>query len=257
MLDAAVKFKKAFDRMEHFGDEYLNYFINGDEDDTYPPTDDDWKNTAVFVNILKTFYNATLNLSDSMHVTADSHVHDLYDIRSKLVKLISSEDLPLKRMATNMKTKSDKYWGNVENMNKLIFIAVVLDPHSKLKYLSFMFSWNYEPEVAKRLVQGIKDALMRIYEFYDKDYKVESQKTNSSTCTSQSESMTNSELLFLQSLEEENSLRFQSEVDQYLNEPIDSAIMENTKDFDILLWWRSNAGRFKVPSQIARDVLAM
>ena len=48
-----------------------------------------------------------------------------------------------------MKVKYDKYWGSLGRINKLIFIAVVFDPHYKLDYLSFCFSNIYEDVMAK------------------------------------------------------------------------------------------------------------
>ena len=38
-------------------------------------------------------------------------------------------------MAIKMKKKFDKYWGKVESMNMMMFIAIVLDPRFKFKYV--------------------------------------------------------------------------------------------------------------------------
>ena len=65
-----------------------------------------------------------------------------------------------------MKVKYDKYWGSVERINKLIFIAVVLDPLYKLDYISFCFSNIYEDAMAKVMVDGIKNYFIRLYAYY-------------------------------------------------------------------------------------------
>ncbi|CAI8591244.1 unnamed protein product [Vicia faba] len=48
-------------------------------------------------------------------------------------------------MAENMKVKYDKYWGDVEKMNKLIFLVVVLDPRHKMQFVrNFLGKGQYE-----------------------------------------------------------------------------------------------------------------
>ena len=51
-------------------------------------------------------------------------------------------------MAMDMKKKYDKYWGMVENMNPLLFIANVLDPRYKLAYVMWSFEEIYGEDVA-------------------------------------------------------------------------------------------------------------
>ena len=41
----------------------------------------------------------------------------------------------MRLMRNNMKTKFDKYWGDPEKMNHLIFIANILDPIEKIEYM--------------------------------------------------------------------------------------------------------------------------
>jgi hypothetical protein len=44
----------------------------------------------------------------------------------------------LKRiLAEGMKMKYEKYWGNIEKMNLLLFVVVVLDPRYKMKYIIY------------------------------------------------------------------------------------------------------------------------
>ena len=84
-----------------------------------------------------------------------------------------------------MKIKYDKYWGLVERINKLIFIAVVLDSRYKLDYISFCFSNIYDTMVIL-MVDGIKNYLTRLcdyFKFYDNaqgHHQYESRLTPSS-----------------------------------------------------------------------------
>ncbi|KAE8812167.1 zinc finger BED domain-containing protein RICESLEEPER 2-like [Hordeum vulgare] len=45
--------------------------------------------------------------------------------------VICGDDEIFKCMATKMKEKYDKYWGDPEKMNKYIFIVAILDPRTK------------------------------------------------------------------------------------------------------------------------------
>ena len=38
-----------------------------------------------------------------------------------------------------MRQKYDKYWGNVDNINYLMYFGVILDPH----YLLELVTWNF------------------------------------------------------------------------------------------------------------------
>jgi hypothetical protein len=48
-----------------------------------------------------------------------------------------SDDDMLSAMAFRMKLKFDKYWGDLEKINPLLFIAIVLDTRYKMKVLEF------------------------------------------------------------------------------------------------------------------------
>ena len=39
----------------------------------------------------------------------------------------------LRKMADYMKKKFEKYWGNFDNMNHLLYVGLVLDPQYKLR----------------------------------------------------------------------------------------------------------------------------
>lgn len=43
-----------------------------------------------------------------------------------------------------MKKKFDKYWGNFDNTNLLLYVAVVLDPRYKLGYITYCLGCFYD-----------------------------------------------------------------------------------------------------------------
>ncbi|XP_016652618.1 PREDICTED: zinc finger BED domain-containing protein RICESLEEPER 2-like [Prunus mume] len=144
MLDAALKFRKAFDRMGDDPDSsYLMYFKEDEGDDERieviegsgkgkgksksnkrvgPPNDEDWEKAVTFVMFLKTFYDVTLKISASLHPSSHSTFHDLLAIDGEIRELYrydatipieerTAMDTLLNDMAASMKKKYDKYWG--------------------------------------------------------------------------------------------------------------------------------------------------
>uniref|UniRef100_A0A803LIG0 hAT-like transposase RNase-H fold domain-containing protein n=1 Tax=Chenopodium quinoa TaxID=63459 RepID=A0A803LIG0_CHEQI len=60
----------------------------------------------------------------------------------------------------------NKYWGDPEKMNMLIFIVVVLDPRYKLDYVEWMLIEIYDSKHAFVLVNNLKESLNALYEEY-------------------------------------------------------------------------------------------
>ena len=52
-------------------------------------------------------------------------------------------------MAKKMHEKYDKYWGSLEKMNMLLYVAVVLDPQNKLEFVNYCFNRMYVSEEAE------------------------------------------------------------------------------------------------------------
>jgi len=73
----------------------------------------------------------------------------------------------------NMMLKFEKYWGCEVNPNFLLYVANVLDPRFKLKYVKFCFGELYDYDKAQLLTNKVKDTLVSLYEFYLKIDEVE------------------------------------------------------------------------------------
>ena len=48
----------------------------------------------------------------------------------------------------------------------MLYVAVVLDPHFKLKYMRFCFGRLYDVEEAGNFTMKVKDTLLRLFENY-------------------------------------------------------------------------------------------
>ncbi|KAL5824459.1 hypothetical protein ACOSQ3_020522 [Xanthoceras sorbifolium] len=76
-------------------------------------------------------------------------------------------NLLVRNMASNMKTKFEKYWGSIETTDKLLLIMVVLDPRYKLQYVYYFFKVLYGTVSVKSMTASIKDALVELYDCYN------------------------------------------------------------------------------------------
>ena len=79
----------------------------------------------------------TERISGSLYVTSNSMFSEISDLLCNINDWRLSDDLYVRNMGATMKQKFDKYWGDPDKMNNLIFIASVLDPREKVEYLSF------------------------------------------------------------------------------------------------------------------------
>ncbi|XP_019171373.1 PREDICTED: zinc finger BED domain-containing protein RICESLEEPER 2-like [Ipomoea nil] len=88
----------------------------------------------VLVQLLKCFYDMTIRISGSLYVTSNTfftEISDMYCILKGMVEVGG----PVGVVGKNMKAKFEKYWGDVEKMNLMIFFANILGPRDKLEYM--------------------------------------------------------------------------------------------------------------------------
>ena len=166
-------------------------------------------------------------------------------------------------MASGMKEKFKKYWGTPEKMNKMIFIASVLDPRNKFVYVSFALEELLGEETGNVVNTKVESYLRDLFAIYVSKYGKGSKSQPSSSDSSDSSGSGISQNMSKNSLRtklhmkkqknDSGSLGVKSELDKYLLEDQEP----ESEDFDILSWWKVNSPRFPVLSQLARDVLAI
>ncbi|CAL5361786.1 unnamed protein product [Camellia sinensis] len=267
MLEAAEKFEKAFERLEDEDSNYRAYFkvcegedgdgqVFGDEDENMDedenedgdgengrkksrrsPTARDWNNCRIFLKFLKLFYNATKRFSGSLFVTSNCFFDEMFVIQTKIEQLIKKDDKLLSTMAQNMKEKFEKYWGNGEKINLLVYVVVLLDPRKKLRYLKFCFAQLLVERVVNEMTGRVKDCLSRLYEHYASHDSVTVEMSNvcEGSAMKVDDDCDDPHLLiasqFNTYLEEECSSLCKSEVDRYLADRCEAS---NEEKFDIL-----------------------
>ncbi|XP_075110617.1 zinc finger BED domain-containing protein RICESLEEPER 2-like isoform X2 [Nicotiana tabacum] len=153
-------------------------------------------------------------------------------------------------------------------MNKMIFIASVLDPHNKFEYVGFALEEMFGKEPGKKLIAEVDANLNSLFGEYQKKYskgcclQSSPSKSTSSDDTSDSSSVNvrtksvrTKQLLKRQKVDS-GSVGAKSELERYIGER-QEPLFDDSDDFKILDWWKINAPRFPVLYELARDVLAI
>ncbi|XP_057985290.1 zinc finger BED domain-containing protein RICESLEEPER 3-like [Hevea brasiliensis] len=258
MLNIAQKYERAFERYESQEPMFrLELGENG------VPDFHDWSECRKMAEMLSHFYELTLRISGSRYITSNMFFGEISDLAFILNQWVDSTNVEVKNMGDRMKKKFDKYWGDIDKMNKLIYFATVLDPRDKFEYMEFQFCQMHGEEKGEQLFQKVKSSLIDLFNEYKKKYQTDCEQISDNT-SSQLSSGSGSIIslkpkLYLkhhykkQKLEKNGGLDSKTELEVYLNE----AIQEDKEDFDILKWWKINSERFPILGKMARDILAV
>ncbi|GAB2298587.1 hypothetical protein Dimus_038538 [Dionaea muscipula] len=168
-----------------------------------------------------------------------------------------------------MMKKYNSYFGNVKKLNKLIFVALVLDPRSKMDILKrgLIKAFQGHPEVAEELFNGTKKLLQDLYECYSEAQsshvpqaqaqvsRIPSSSSTSTMTSSSTRKLSKSKRSWEQVCDESelDTPTEKSELERYLAE--DREVPR--EDFDLLNYWKVMQGRFPTLASIARDVFAI
>ena len=137
----------------------------------------------------------------------------------------------------------------------------MLDPRYKLAYVMWSFEEIYGEIMAQTMLKKVKEELVKMYEWYTKEYEQPSASTNSQSISEsqsapppiESHAHKARTAAFRSHLKKKDTIEAKNEVERYLHE----ACEDEEDNFDILTWWKQNASRFTILSKLARDVLAV
>ena len=139
----------------------------------------------------------------------------------------------------------------------MLFVAVVLNPRYRLKYVKFWFRKWYGKDKGDEMSSKVRDVLKRLYMKKVSQNGVSSSSgSGSGTSLSRDSrpSVGNASLSnhiksynnrFKQHLADEETVKSKSELDRYL---LESSEDPDVEDFDILMWWKMNSSRYQVLS---------
>ncbi|GJS65366.1 zinc finger BED domain-containing protein RICESLEEPER 2-like protein [Tanacetum coccineum] len=266
MLVVAHEYKDAFTRYDL---EEVDFGLHIRHKNHSVPGPEDWDKAKKLCHFLKTFYDITLRISGTKYVTSHTLVNELATIRDVLRKQLDCDihgeeptDKHLYDIATAMRPKFEKYYGEVENMNLLVYFAFILDPRNKYEFLDVIVDDHYGREgisVVEKKKEYIKGKMKLLYEEYVRIHAPSS--TSSSTLgkrprsTNTSHELDHGDMLRRRMKTAPSSSSSTSELVKYNGEccePFDKNV-----HFDILLWWKVNSARFPILSLMARDLLAV
>ncbi|XP_057795202.1 zinc finger BED domain-containing protein RICESLEEPER 2-like [Salvia miltiorrhiza] len=245
MLDSAIKYRKAFTSLSYNDTNYK-----------YCPTNEEWERGQRICEFLEPFYTITREISGSSYPTSNLYFMQVAQIEMKLNEFAGSTDEVIKDMALRMKKKFDKYW---EDYCATLVFGSILDPNSKLKFLTFCYKILY-PQDYEGKVKKIRDLLYKLFGEYDKIEIASRCPTITPRETlpqSQPHASTSrSSLSFLdlynQELNEEESTNGENELDLYLEERF-----KPFAKLSVLEYWKVNANRFPRLARMARDILSI
>ncbi|KAL1192855.1 Zinc finger BED domain-containing protein RICESLEEPER 2 [Cardamine amara subsp. amara] len=163
MLQVTVSPKKGFDMLELEDDKYVAELTRICE---AVPVRVIGVIVSALSDILQYFYDATVNISGSKYVIGNTYMKEIFEWGWMIVKMETLEDTHKKSMAEKMKSKFYKYWGNFDNTNLMIYVAAVLDPRYKMRWVKWMIEGTYPPYEAFGLIEKITYALNRLLAHY-------------------------------------------------------------------------------------------
>ncbi|KAF2296862.1 hypothetical protein GH714_010019 [Hevea brasiliensis] len=141
MLNTSQKYERAFERYES-----REPMFRLELGENGVPNFYDWSECRKMAEMLSHFYELTLHISGS-----------------------------------RMKKNFDKYWGDIDKMNKLIYFATILDPHDKFEYMRLQFCKMHGEEKGEQLFQKVKSSLIDLFNEYNKIYQTDCEQTSDNT----------------------------------------------------------------------------
>ena len=286
MLNSAFKFKEVFSKMAFECDSFIAYFkeeVSKEVDGVTrkakrvgPPEVDDWERSMSFAHFLKKFYDATLTLSATLTPTSHLILSTVIALQVEIQEqILNASNATLQSVATSMKLKFDKYWGHIEKVNPILFVAQVLDPRYKFDMLEtnleeLGYGWDKIREEKVR----VKGYVTELYNAY-KEGVVPSSSSTSSTSSSATSNVEQRSSVVLDDVggvivdidvasrmtkkiqrkrAEAQQNEIANEVDMYFNDPHQSLTYEG---FNLLDWWKGNCAQYPTLSKVAKDVLAL
>ena len=234
--------------------------LSENENNEMPP-EDDWINARKLCTFLEKFYELTLRVYGSLHVTSNSFLHKISNVTCELIDQQESGDLELSNIARKMQEKFDKYWGSWEKTNMLIYIAVLLDPRYKEQYVQFVLELRYGASESLEKMKIVKEAASLLFNDYKLRY--ESSSEQSSEMAQSSSNISNVSSSSSQSLDVRSRFKrmragvggeeTKTELEKFLSEDVE----DDLSTFNILDYWKVNSSRFPILHRMVRDVLAV
>ncbi|CAI0402398.1 unnamed protein product [Linum tenue] len=273
MLEAAVIFEDAFSSLERKDREYKPELKSKKykNQEIGIPQHEDWKNARVMIKYLKFFHDLTLLASTTSVVMAHRFLQQFGKVFYHIDKMLNSKDDDIVRMGMKMKAKVDKYWcekgGLNLRMNRMVYVAVVLDPRHKLNYPEHIWKKICGESRASELVKELTSELEKLFEYYKarmpipppsspKVAVVNLPTSRRESKSSDDDDSDDDDIDIDEDYRRPQLGETKTELDKYLAHPREDDDGAPEK-FDVLNWWKVNAMRYPILTEMAKDVFAI
>ncbi|CAH2053481.1 unnamed protein product [Thlaspi arvense] len=255
-------------------------------DDYDKPSDEEWIQIQTFCKLGGCIYKVAKELFEEGYTTSNVYFHLLAELKVMLnQELVGADSDYFLRKARTMLKMFDKYWND---MFLVLAIASVLDPRFKMKYIEFYCSKKIDNDEGGSKAETVLDYLRNLYARYaaseicqkpicpvatidseeeeedddeeEEDYYGEGEEGEREAQKAKEEEKKKPDayegfVLFQEFLKFEGSARVleESELDSYLKEPV----LEWSKDFIALEWWKEESQKYPILSRVARDILSI
>ncbi|CAA7062153.1 unnamed protein product [Microthlaspi erraticum] len=255
MLDSALKVRKAFDLLEVKDRAYRVEMA----DDL--PSDTDWSYAEGLVPFLESFYETTVKISGSLYITSNVYMKEIFGLSLLIMKMGMDESRSIREMSVRMREKYDKYWGNFDNMNMLIFVATVLDPRYKMQWVKWLIDEIYSAQDASDLLSKVRAALDKMFDYYKTmvpESTVSSSERNDNVGEDDVQKIGKigswMSSMYKKHKESKGYAQPETELERYL---LDDCENDEDQSFDILYWWKTTGSKYKIISLMAKDILVV
>ncbi|CAL1369113.1 unnamed protein product [Linum trigynum] len=183
-------------------------------------------------------------------------------------------------MAERIKSKLAKYWFEDEldnsKMNRLCYMAVILDPRRKVEYLEQALKKVYGESRGKALVEEVKDEMRLLFDHYKHRLGLPGsspiviqedvqEPSGSGDGKKKGKIWGDFRKMKREAILKGTRKSSKSEFDRYLEEEEDDEVVtralvgseEDEYKFDILGWWSRSGMKYPTISEMARDILAV
>jgi hypothetical protein len=256
MLETAIKFREVFPRYHRVEQAFL-WVVSSEE----------WEKVENVNQVLAVFNDVTNIVSGSDYPTSNLFLPEVWRMKEIVDVKAGDRNEYMRLMAGRMSDKFDKYWGDT---NMLMALAVVLDPRYKMKLINFCFPIIYPLDVEGNGIKGVLRVLQELYEVYVAAHnssilqqQAAAEVSSSTSVASVTEGISGGDRSrFRQHCRSSDIIRpLKTDLDIYLEEDVFISETENGDDsdanFDALVWWKSNALKYRILSKMARDLLAV
>lgn len=220
----------------------------------------------MFIKFLKNYYEATKVFSIPTKASLHTAFPYLAAIYIELKKLSMDLNGLFANVARDMLEKFSKYWVDITKMNQLLYFGIIFDPRYKLRYVQWCVDDMYgkHSETTKSLIEDINNNLLKMFNLYKQAHDTAKGSVPSVAAVfSHGETAASKELpshvarenAFQEHLMSMDLVEEETELQSYIE---GKSLTFNEKDkekFDILCWWKHNAGQYPVLSQIVRDIM--